>query len=379
MRPVPQFFFELDPPSPFSSLQSPFFRLPLELREKIYHYLWLGKRYFSYNDASFGFLLEYGEYTHDADHESSNHFEPNPFYDGNLVPWLFTCKQLLAEMMVQFYRVARCTGFVTREMAKTSAEAEERFIPPSEFRLLNVRRVTKISNGTPLYNEHVCKLEVITDYEGSGNLGVVREKRKYGTMRWRREEQNMEVKKIDLEDLVPLGKYGDTKTLGLIVPDYWNDSRFDERQSFCQFACLVACLEHSSHSIKDLTLSFQFPELPDKYQYYLGFDGDTYSKTWHVDMSFLEKLSCTFERVEFKLYFPTTAQSEIPWERDIFAKLRQEFARVAKVLVGENEGNIWILRDWVDPEPQPPLDGVWGLEVRRINKGPSRGEITYQG
>ncbi|KAF1994436.1 hypothetical protein P154DRAFT_581812 [Amniculicola lignicola CBS 123094] len=94
-QPVPVFFFESSPPTLEATSHSPWFKLPLEVRDRIYDCLWSGVELQDSNEAC-AFTLVYPGFGNDRGEDERDEDERNE--DETRIPtWPLTSKLLLAE------------------------------------------------------------------------------------------------------------------------------------------------------------------------------------------------------------------------------------------------------------------------------------------
>jgi hypothetical protein len=92
--------------------QSPFFRLPRELRDKVYHHLLSGLAY-DIRKGSNHFTVEYGHIIPDRSFvrmSSSMSLDYVVYIPFAGLSWLLACSTILSEGLAQFERASKCTG-----------------------------------------------------------------------------------------------------------------------------------------------------------------------------------------------------------------------------------------------------------------------------
>jgi hypothetical protein len=122
-QPLIPLFFETSPPKP--QLQSPFFRLPRELRDQIYDLVFERTRS-RYREGNLQLDILYGPYT-------------GEWRFSRLHKGLLTCKLILSEALEQFYSKAQCLGYT----------GDQWYQKPSPYRLVSLYRIRKIILDMP--------------------------------------------------------------------------------------------------------------------------------------------------------------------------------------------------------------------------------------
>ncbi|KAF2463562.1 uncharacterized protein BDR25DRAFT_347185 [Lindgomyces ingoldianus] len=90
------------PPQSTSS-SFPFFDLPRELRDQIYHYVWLGKCMIL-TESHVKFHVDYMR-------KQPRDISTSTCHNSNALGWIRASKQLRCESFCQFYKYAHCTSF----------------------------------------------------------------------------------------------------------------------------------------------------------------------------------------------------------------------------------------------------------------------------
>lgn len=237
--------------------------------------------------------------------------------------WLLTCKRILSEALTQFYREAQCLDY----------SGNWRYKKPSSFELVTISRIKRLD---------LC--------------GITRS--------------------IELE-FCDGYKDNPIKDSAIIVPILKGDSN---RLHGSDLPGLVKQLQGREHRIKDLRLRVALPEARD-------FAWVWQAKGWVVDLSFLEGLGRTFERVEFVIdpvacvygsnrdYYKLNVRNLAI----AYRLLQLELERVGKCLVGlggigEN-GAGYKLKDWMGETADRQ---VWHVEVRKTREGKVEGRIEMR-
>ena len=316
----------------------------------IYDQLWHGKWVADCGEDDCSFMLAYG---------FSERQVPND--DG--IVWLLTCTQFFHEAMEQFYRKARCVDFATRRCITRSFKP--RSVAFRCFALLRIRHID-------LIDPELLEFDFILHRSLCENFGLRDDAEFYIRRHVEKHFEWQGLPEGDLRHWVQLGRYGDPSAFGLIIPRYRAYRYFWLQQT--EIEALVTRLGLRDHSMKTLKLQFSRPDVCNSY----GMKEVESVKRWHVDMSFLEQMGHGFERIEFTLQ--ETWGVERPWDHLVFVQTQKEMARVAKSLVGAEQGYHWSLEDWIlfDKSVRDEY-ARWHLVVQRLSSGPSRGQIDYLG
>ncbi|KAF2872163.1 hypothetical protein BDV95DRAFT_571624 [Massariosphaeria phaeospora] len=336
------FFFEDSPLSYHSVANSQLFRLPLELRDRVYDHLWIDTQIQESREVC-AFTVAYG-CVHDKKQNT----------DDKLPGWLLACKPMLAEGIAQFYRKARCVRHVLHE---DGIQREGHC-----FRLLALQRIRAIDYR---YVRRDCVLDVAVDLNGDGALSIARHNR----------VSMINHAKKWLDDR----EYGEAGSWAVVVPNY---NQLGRPRSYPNLEAIIDYMSCRNNSVKDVTLKFGLPRVLLPQRRLLGTVNDDIT-TWHIDFSFLKNLGTSLDRVKVSFHAPPYW---LPWIEqprfdEVFVHIQSEMAEVAKYLVGGMHGGSWKLRDWLMKDHHPYLGGMpeWHLEITRSAGQTSFGSIVNRG
>jgi hypothetical protein len=340
------------------SYDSNLFHIPLELREKIYHYLWCDTRLSDIEEDYCKFSLTYLE----------SNSSPKSTQNG-LPNWLLTNKQVLSEGMQQFYRNATCTSI------KATANRED--VCSSPLKILSLYRIRRIDSKAPHYG---IDIDVVLDPCNDSRLFAQQLDSSVNEFRMtnlKTPPQSVSPPTNSFEELVSapiiflIPCWDDVDDLG---PHWTLDGGDNE-------VVLGTLIRHFkapvTHALKELSLGFDiggylFGEdlLDELYRLDLE-DIDNMG----VDFSLLEQLDVGLDRVIFYFDVSIACGGLCRYQSDLnlFVRFQEEMARVAKLLVGSS----FILKDRI-----VQLDDQyarWMLEVCSCKGKNSRGSISCLG
>jgi hypothetical protein len=335
------------------------FYIPLELRERIYHYLWCDTRLSDIEEDSCKFSLTY--LVSNSSPKSTQNGLPN---------WLLTNKQVLSEGMQQFYRNATCTSII--------ATANREDVCSSPLKILSLYRIRRIDSKTP----HYCiDINVVLDPCNDSRLFAQQLDSSVNEFRManlKTSPQSVGPPTNSFEELVS------APIVFLIL--CWDDVDDDLGPHWTlnggdNEVMLGTLIRHFkapvTHALKELSLGFEIGGYlfgKDLLHALYRLDLEDIDNLG-VDFSLLEQLDVGLDRVIFYFDVPFSdggfchRQSDL----DLFVRFQEEMARVAKLLVGSS----FILKDWI-----VPLDGQWArwmLEVCSCKGTDSRGAISCRG
>ncbi|KAF1994429.1 hypothetical protein P154DRAFT_527070 [Amniculicola lignicola CBS 123094] len=372
------FFFESSPPTLEATANSPLFKIPLEVRDQIYHYLWTGAE-IEQKEEPCPFTIEY------------------PGSEADCYYWerprcLRASKLVLAEGIGQFYRNARCRAW------RNNYHYWDYDWEISPYRLMSICRVRYLGEEImhPTLIEPIIRSEAGIFYTARQHI--------YEDYRFRDEDYDEE-KCIEVDNVaryVPVDTFGDASTWLTLVPDFcgqaleWTCSGGEF--SYSPIDILFDRFREESHSLRGVTLKFRLPHKPKdevliENEFIHGLFNEEKivavdKRKCIVDFSYLENFGTGLECVVFGLQTSYEAGDE--WGRKILILAQEELERVAKHLVGGSNGHSWALKDWVVEDDDidrdllewgryEPENSTWYVEVMRIAGTHSRGTVQCKG
>jgi hypothetical protein len=352
-----------------TSTLSPFFRLPQELRDQIYDNL-LTTAYFPHlRSGNLSFSLSYCNPT-PTFQTRNNH------YDGR---WLLTNHSILTEATQQLYTKAICTSCTRIPILDNKVKPAA---TPVVYPIFDITKVRSVHHA-------MIQLDAALDMHGNGELWAVRDHSQGCD-----EDTSNDRLACTPSWLRPASFALVTGGQGIVVLPDWAGSA-STRGVLRDAPALGPLVEElrgfTSHALRELVCGFILPEemhpwrelcmVDDRNEDELARD----VKMWAVDMSYLEKLGCGLERVQFYTdveVWRVRRRSEDALYADVFERIQEEMMHVGKRLVGGSgcgSGEGWAMRDWVERDKKNERMVTWHIEVLRGKAGECGGELKYKG
>ncbi|KAF2010761.1 hypothetical protein BU24DRAFT_45450 [Aaosphaeria arxii CBS 175.79] len=307
--------------------QSPFLLLPAEIRNLIYHHLWIGTGYNMVERGDEGVHV-FIEYTPRETALPFSDRDPLPPDDG-LPYWILTCRQIYTEALDQFYLVAYCYAYFNKPLSG----------PPIPSRsAIQLNRVRKIGPTRQPPHRHAVVLTHIHP-------------------------------RVEKE----------------------SPTRHEMYMNQCRHTvgnCMLLTLGKMKHAVKDITINVSLWSLiyeqEEAHDAFFAVDLSPLEKLG-------DGFDRVVFRVLKPYLRPESLKNFVRYSAAAFAVLQRELLRVATLMVGGSPSSLdqdnasgSTARDYLEPfmnrgrKSRDPYD--WCLEVKR-STGPSRGyhSLTYPG